>query len=74
MADTNAASGLTVAQWDDQFFTEYLSENRYAGEMGSNETSIIHVKEDSPRRRGRPRSLRPRQQAHERCHHRLERA
>lgn len=52
MADTNAASGLTVAQWDDQFFTEYLSENRYAGEMGSNETSIIHVKEDLTKKKG----------------------
>lgn len=45
MADTFVAAGLTVEQWDDKFFTEYLTENRYSGEMGTNENSIIHVKE-----------------------------
>lgn len=46
MADTRAASGLTPQQWDDKFFTEYLQENRFAGEMGMTETDIIQVKED----------------------------
>jgi N4-gp56 family major capsid protein len=46
------ASGLTVAQWDDKFFTEYLSTNRYAGEMGTDETSIIQVKEDLTKKPG----------------------
>ena len=40
------AAGLTVEQWDDKFFTEYLTENRFAGEMGTNESSIIQVKEN----------------------------
>ncbi len=52
MADSNVASGLTVAQWDEQFFTEYLTENRYAGEMGTNENSIIQVKEDLTKKKG----------------------
>jgi N4-gp56 family major capsid protein len=52
MADTNAASGLTPAQWDDQFFEEYLAENRYAGEMGEDETSIIQVKESLTKKKG----------------------
>lgn len=52
MADTNVATGLTVEQWDDKFFTEYLSENRYSSEMGSNENSIIQVKEDLTKKKG----------------------
>jgi N4-gp56 family major capsid protein len=52
MADTNAASGLTVQQWDDKFFTEYLTENRFSGEMGTNEASIIQVKEDLTKKAG----------------------
>jgi len=52
MADTNVATGLTVQQWDDQFFTEYLTENRYAGEMGTDENSIIQVKEDLTKKAG----------------------
>jgi N4-gp56 family major capsid protein len=52
MADTNVASGLTVQQWDDKFFTEYLTENRFSGEMGTNESSIIQVKEDLTKKSG----------------------
>lgn len=52
MADTRVASGLTVEQWDDQFFTEYLTENRYAGEMGTDESSIIQVKENLTKKKG----------------------
>lgn len=52
MADTPVASGLTVQQWDDKFFTEYLSENRYAGEMGTAELDIIQVKEDLTKKKG----------------------
>lgn len=46
MADTRVASGLTVEQWDSQYFTEYLTENRFASEMGTSEASIIQVKEN----------------------------
>jgi len=52
MADTIAATGLTVQQWDDQFFTEFLTENRFAGEMGTSENSIIQVKEDLTKKQG----------------------
>jgi N4-gp56 family major capsid protein len=52
MADTNVATGLTVAQWDDEFFTEYLAANRFAGEMGTDENNIIHVKEDLTKKKG----------------------
>lgn len=52
MADTRVSSGLTVEQWDDKFFTEYLTENRYSGEMGTDETSIIQVKENLTKKKG----------------------
>ena len=52
MADTRVASGLTVEQWDEKFFVEYLSENRYSGEMGTDESSIIQVKENLTKKKG----------------------
>lgn len=52
MADTSAATGLAVQQWDDKFFTEHLRGNVYAGEMGSNETSVIQIKEDLTKKPG----------------------
>jgi N4-gp56 family major capsid protein len=52
MADTRVASGLTVEQWDDKFYTEYLTENRFSGEMGTDETSIIQVKENLSKKPG----------------------
>ena len=52
MADTNVSTGLTVEQWDDKFFTEYLTENRFSGEFGTDESSIIQVKEDLTKKKG----------------------
>jgi N4-gp56 family major capsid protein len=52
MADTRANPNLTPEIWDDQFFTEYLTENRYAGEMGTNENNVIQVKEDLTKKKG----------------------
>lgn len=52
MADTRANPNLTPEIWDDQFFVEYLTENRYAGEFGTNENSIIQVKEDLTKKKG----------------------
>ncbi len=52
MADTRVASGLTVEQWDSQFFTEYLTENRFASEMGQSELNIIQVKENLTKKPG----------------------
>lgn len=52
MAETSAATGLTVQQWDDKFFVEHVQQNRFAGEMGTSENSIIQVKEDLTKKKG----------------------
>lgn len=52
MADTSAAAGLIVQQWDDKFFMEYLGWNKYAKYMGTTENSIIQVKEDLTKKAG----------------------
>lgn len=52
MSDSFVAPGLTVEQWDDKFFTEYLTENRFASEMGTDELSIIQVKENLMKKSG----------------------
>lgn len=52
MADSRVSTGLTVEQWDEKYFTEYLTENRYSGEMGTNENSIIQVKENLMKKPG----------------------
>ncbi|HEX7720465.1 MAG TPA: N4-gp56 family major capsid protein [Woeseiaceae bacterium] len=52
MADTPAASGLTVQQWDDQFFVEYQGNHPFKPYMGTSEQSIIQVKEQLGRSRG----------------------
>lgn len=52
MADTRANPNLTPEIWDSKFFVEYLTENRYAGEMGTSENSIIQVREDLTKKAG----------------------
>ena len=52
MAETTAATGLTVQQWDDKFFVEHVQQNRFAPEMGTSENSIIQVKEDLTKKKG----------------------
>ena len=52
MANTTVATGLTVQQWDDKFFSEYFQENRFKDEMGTSENSIIQVKEDLTKKKG----------------------
>jgi len=52
MADSALATGLRVQQWDSKFFIEYLTENRYSGEMGTNENSIIQLREDVSKKPG----------------------
>ena len=49
---TTAATGLTVQQWDDKFFTEYVQANRFAKYFGTNENSIIQVKQDLTKKKG----------------------
>ena len=46
MADTTTSTRLRVQQWDDSFFTEYVRESRFKPYMGTDENSIIQVKED----------------------------
>lgn len=52
MADTRVATGLTVEQWDDKFFTEFLTENRFSESMGTDEASIVQVKENLMKQHG----------------------
>lgn len=44
--DTSAATGLTVQQWDDQFFVEAANENQFGSFIGKSATSIIQLKEN----------------------------
>lgn len=52
MADSTAATGLRVQQWDDQFFTEYVRESRFKPYMGTGEGSMIQVKENLTKKKG----------------------
>lgn len=52
MALTNAATGLTPQQWDDQFFVDYVRSNRFAKYMGTDINKIIQIKEDLSRKKG----------------------
>jgi N4-gp56 family major capsid protein len=52
MALTLASSGNTVLKWDDDFFTEYVSENRFKPYMGTNEANMIQLKEDFTKGKG----------------------
>lgn len=52
MADSTVATGLTVQQWDDKFFKEYLEENRFKREMGTSPNNIIQLKTDLTKKKG----------------------
>jgi N4-gp56 family major capsid protein len=52
MADTKTSAALTVQQWDSQFFTEYVRNNRFRPYMGTTTNSIIQTKEDLTRSKG----------------------
>jgi N4-gp56 family major capsid protein len=52
MADSRAATGLTVQQWDDQFFVEYIQENVFSGLYGTDENSVIQIKENLTKKKG----------------------
>jgi N4-gp56 family major capsid protein len=51
MADTAAATGLIVQQWEDKFFSEYL-QDRFKELKGEGESSIIQMKEDLSKKPG----------------------
>ena len=52
MATTAASTNLTPKQWDAKFFQEYVQANRFARYFGTNENSMIHVKEDLTKSKG----------------------
>ena len=52
MADTTVATGLTVQQWDEKFFKEYLEENRFKREMGTSPNNIIQLNSDLTKKKG----------------------
>ncbi|MGE0629646.1 MAG: DUF4043 family protein [Hyphomicrobiaceae bacterium] len=46
MAETTVPAGLTVQQWDSDYFREYLNSNFFKQFMGTGAQSMIHVKQD----------------------------
>ncbi len=52
MALTTARTGLTPQVWDDKFFMEYVRDNRFKRYMGTDENSIIQLKEDLTKKKG----------------------
>jgi N4-gp56 family major capsid protein len=52
MAQSQVATGLTVKQWDDEFFMEYMQDNAFTRYMGTKENAIIQVKEDLKTKKG----------------------
>ena len=52
MAQSYAVAGLTPQQWDDQFFRDYVRSSRFKRYMGTDESSIIQVKEDLTKKNG----------------------
>jgi N4-gp56 family major capsid protein len=52
MADTTTPSALTVKQWEDEFFAEYVRDNQFSPYMGTAMNSIIQVKEDLTKKKG----------------------
>ena len=52
MADTSAATGLTVQQWDEKFFTDSLNASIFKPFMGSKSNSVINVKQDLTKKPG----------------------
>lgn len=52
MADTVTATGLRVQQWDSKFFVEYMQNNLFSQFMGTDENSVVQVKEDLTKKKG----------------------
>lgn len=53
MTDTTYATGLRVQQWEDKFFSEYLQTlQAFKPLMGTDEGSVIQVKEDLTKKSG----------------------
>src|SRR3990167_10848118 len=52
MAQTYAVAGLTPQQWDDNFFRDYVRSSRFKRYMGTDEASIIQLKDDLSKKKG----------------------
>ncbi len=52
MADTRAQVGLTPQQWDSNFFRDYVRASRFKRYMGTDEASIIQLKENLTAKKG----------------------
>lgn len=52
MADTQAATGLKVQNWDSKYYKEALNANIFKPYMGTADNSIIQVKEDLMKKKG----------------------
>ncbi len=52
MADTSAATGLVVQQWDERFYLEALNANIFMPFFGTATNSVIQVKEDLTKKPG----------------------
>lgn len=52
MSQTYAVTGLTPQIWDDEFFRDYVRASRFKRYMGTDEGSIIQLKEDLAKKKG----------------------
>lgn len=52
MAETYVPSGLTVQQWDDKYFREYLNQNWFKQFMGTGSSKMIQLQEDLTKKPG----------------------
>jgi len=52
MATMTVPSGLTVQQWDERYFREYLNSNWFRQFMGTGSSKMIQVKEDLTKKPG----------------------
>lgn len=52
MAETAVPTGLTVQQWDSNYFREYLNSNWFKQFMGTGSSKMIQVKEDLTKKPG----------------------
>lgn len=52
MAETTVPTGLTVQQWDERYFTNYISQNWFKPFMGTGANKMIQVKEDLTKKPG----------------------
>ena len=52
MSQTYAVSGLTPQIWDDEFFRDYVRMSRFKRYFGTDEASILQLKEDLTKKRG----------------------